>query len=619
MFVLFTLSISAQNQFGSGKIKTICIDAGHGGRDPGALGKSIKEKEVALAIALKLGKLINGRFPDINVVYTRQEDVFIELYQRAEIANKAKADLFISIHANSNVKKEANGVEFWVLGLHKADENLEVAKKENAALQFEQNVRTNYGFDPNSPEGNIIMTMKQSLYLDKSIQFAKAIENKFTADEAQVVRGTKQAGFLVLYKTAMPGVLVEIGFISNPDEEQYMSGDFGQQKIANKIVNAFADYKRNYENGALNSNEAKLELEAIKAAPEKKTIIVSEKTLDNSSPIIETISEEVKPVIVFGTSTASTARDSVSKSISNTKPDVSNKNEKQPFNSNSPSSKILTQTPVKRRIIIDEELDRGEAAINSDLLNKEPSKNIEIRPNNKRFVEFKPTEANKIEEPVKQIVKDAKLKGKNNSISSIDSINKKQKLQETKRDILKVDNEKPNINKQNDKLVAKEKQAPLVKDVKLKLKENIIDKSIDDINTNEKRTPSEKVPSYINNLEIKKEIINNTKNIDKSYKKTLDVSTSEESIKVKPVKSPTNSKEQVFKVQIKASGTKAKENDIIFTYGLEIEESAEDGMYKYLVGNFNSESEAIAYKLEIRGKGAVDAFVVKYLNGKRVK
>ena len=183
---LFAFTLGAQTEIGSRKVNTIVIDPGHGGRDPGALGRVSKEKEIALSIAQKLGKLINQRFPEVKVLYTRSDDRFVELFQRADIANKAKADLFISIHANSTTKQSPSGVEFWVLGLHKADENLEAVKKENAALQFEQDIRKNYGFDPNSPEGSIIMSMQQNLYLDQSIQMAKLMELRFVKENNQL-------------------------------------------------------------------------------------------------------------------------------------------------------------------------------------------------------------------------------------------------------------------------------------------------------------------------------------------------------------------------------------------------------------------------------------------------
>lgn len=231
----------------SKKINKVVIDAGHGGKDPGAIGSFSKEKDIALAVALKTGEYIKETYPDVKVVYTRSDDRFIELFQRSKVANKEKADLFISIHCNSNTRKEASGSEFWVLGLHKADENLEVAKKENAVVNIEGNVTENYGFDPNTPEGNILMTMRQSLYLDKSIQFAKSLEKSIEVDPFPKNRGTKQAGFVVLYQSSMPSVLIELGFISNPKEEEYLNSEKGQMEISKKISKAFGEYKSKFE------------------------------------------------------------------------------------------------------------------------------------------------------------------------------------------------------------------------------------------------------------------------------------------------------------------------------------------------------------------------------------
>lgn len=270
----------------STKIKTVVIDAGHGGQDPGALGSISREKDITLAIASKLRDILSNQFNDLKIIMTREDDYFVKLIDRAEIANKNKADLFISIHANSNVKRDVKGVEFWVLGLHKAGENLDVAKKENEVVNLEGgDLVSKYGFDPNSPEGTIIMTMKQGLYLDKSIQIAKSIEKNFAIESAQVNRGTKQAGFVVLYKTAMPSVLVEVGFISNRDEEAFLNSESGQNDIAQKIANAFAEYKLKYEQGNAKSTDIiKLDLEAPKADLTSKKSEPKTKLEVNSTP-----------------------------------------------------------------------------------------------------------------------------------------------------------------------------------------------------------------------------------------------------------------------------------------------------------------------------------------------
>jgi N-acetylmuramoyl-L-alanine amidase len=225
-------------------VRTVCIDAGHGGKDEGASGFSgKKEKNIALAVALKLGAYIEQNFPDVKVVYTRKTDVFVELYERAAIANRAKADLFISIHLNSSTNSDAYGCEAWVLGLHRSESNLEVAKRENAVIKLEDQQEQHYEFDPNSEAGHIIMSMAQTAYLDQSIDLASNVMDQFENKVKRKSRGVKQAGFMVLYKTAMPATLIELGFISNQEEESFLSHEEGQDYIASAIYRSFAAYK----------------------------------------------------------------------------------------------------------------------------------------------------------------------------------------------------------------------------------------------------------------------------------------------------------------------------------------------------------------------------------------
>jgi len=212
------------------------------------VGKKYKESQIALAIALKLGILIRENFPDVEVVYTRRNDTFVELYNRAKIANTAKADLFISIHCNASKTTTASGTETWVMGLHKSQANLEVARLENATILMEDDYENQYdGFDPNSPEANIIFSLFQNIFLDQSLQLAANVQNQFEKRLGRVNRGVKQAGFLVLYKTTMPGILIESGFISNAEEETYLGSENGQTLIASALYRAFRDYKNTIE------------------------------------------------------------------------------------------------------------------------------------------------------------------------------------------------------------------------------------------------------------------------------------------------------------------------------------------------------------------------------------
>ncbi|MFN5346261.1 MAG: N-acetylmuramoyl-L-alanine amidase [Bacteroidota bacterium] len=237
------------------KIRTIVIDAGHGGHDTGCLGSDSREKEVALRIALKLGKLIESNCPDVKVIYTRKTDVFIPLIERANIANRAKADLFICIHLNSG-PKSAFGAETFVMGLHKTEDNLSVAKRENAAILLEDNYQKNYdGFDPSSPEANIIFSLYQNQFMTQSLNFAAKIQKQFKDNSKRYSRGVKQAGFLVLYKTAMPSVLIENGFLTNDNDQRFLVSDAGQASMASSIYRAFKSYKSELETGIVSNDK----------------------------------------------------------------------------------------------------------------------------------------------------------------------------------------------------------------------------------------------------------------------------------------------------------------------------------------------------------------------------
>lgn len=226
---------------------TVVIDPGHGGKDPGAKGALINEKVINLAVALELGEMITSNYDDVNVIYTRKTDRFVELNERANIANRNKADLFISIHANSLKKgNTVQGTETYTLGLAKTEENLEVAMLENSVILLEDNYLQRYGgFDPNSTESYIIFEFMQNKHMEQSVLFASEIQKAFSSVN-RVNRGVRQAGFLVLKATSMPSVLIELGFISNRDEERYMRSAEGQKQLATSIYKAFSKYKKEY-------------------------------------------------------------------------------------------------------------------------------------------------------------------------------------------------------------------------------------------------------------------------------------------------------------------------------------------------------------------------------------
>ncbi|MCO5231358.1 MAG: N-acetylmuramoyl-L-alanine amidase [Chitinophagales bacterium] len=232
------------------KVNTVVLDAGHGGQDAGAKGAGGSfEKLVTLQVVLLLGQKIEKAFPNVKVIYTRKTDVFIPLHERASIANRNHADLFISVHCNSTTNRTAFGTETFVLGQHKTDDQFDVAKRENSVISYEKDADNIYeGFDPNLPESSILMSLNLNAYLEQSMFFADKIQHQYTYTLNRSNRGVKQAGFVVLYRTTMPSVLSEIGFLSNPSEEKYLVSSKGQDEIAESLFQAFKEYKNSMEN-----------------------------------------------------------------------------------------------------------------------------------------------------------------------------------------------------------------------------------------------------------------------------------------------------------------------------------------------------------------------------------
>ena len=276
LILFFTQTLKAVNTTDVFNVKTIVIDAGHGGHDGGCQGSSSQEKHVALAIALRLGKYIEENFPEVKVIYTRKTDVYLKLWERAAIANKANADLFICVHANANDNKKALGTETFVMGLHKSDANLKVAMRENSSILEEEDYKSKYSdFDPNSPESYILITMRQNAHLAQSLSFAAKIQDQFTNRVGRKNRGVKQAGFLVLHQTNMPSVLIETGFLTNPEEEKFLVSDIGQEYLSSAIFRAFKAYKKEIE---LKNKSGKVVVEPKEIKPIKpKEDIVNDK------------------------------------------------------------------------------------------------------------------------------------------------------------------------------------------------------------------------------------------------------------------------------------------------------------------------------------------------------
>jgi N-acetylmuramoyl-L-alanine amidase len=278
IFLLFLFSFPAKSQDANKGIKKIVIDPGHGGKDSGTMGtKRYKqyEKHIALAVSLKLGDYIAKAFPDIEVVYTRKTDVFLELRERTELANQSDADLFISVHCDGFTSANASGASVFVMGMSKLKANMDVAMRENSVIYMEDNYQEKYeGFDPQSAESYIVFSLMQNTYLDQSISFAEKIDDEFATRAKRKSRGVKQAPFYVISRVNMPSVLIECGFLTNPKEEDYLNTETGQDYIASAIFRSFRSYKESID---VTSNQAEEKKEIVqKTEVEKPEEVVRE-------------------------------------------------------------------------------------------------------------------------------------------------------------------------------------------------------------------------------------------------------------------------------------------------------------------------------------------------------
>ena len=241
IFFMNTSSILAQKKY------VIVIDAGHGGKDPGNLGNGYKEKDIALKVALIVGKKLSEE-KDVKILYTRSKDVFIDLWKRGDVANQAKADLFISIHCDAFTSSNAYGAGVYVMGMSKLKANMDIAIKENAVIYLEDDYKQNYeGFDPNTPESYIVFSLTQNTYLGQSLQIAEEVEQQFATRANRKSRGVKQAPFYVISRANMPSILIETGFLTNPKEEDYLNSNEGKIYLASAIFRAFRSYKESIE------------------------------------------------------------------------------------------------------------------------------------------------------------------------------------------------------------------------------------------------------------------------------------------------------------------------------------------------------------------------------------
>ena len=244
-------SFTGDKKTTNSKIRTIVIDPGHGGKDSGTMGTKrfkIYEKHVALAVSLKLGDYIKNAFPNVDVVYTRDSDVFLELNERTELANNVNADLFISIHCDGFTNSTPSGASVFVMGMSKLKANMDIAIRENSAIYMEDNYQQKYeGFDPKSAESYIVFSLMQNTHLNQSLKIAEEVEKEFSTKANRKSRGVKQAPFYVISRTNMPSILIECGFLTNFKEEEYLHSEIGQEYIASAIFRGFKAYKENYE------------------------------------------------------------------------------------------------------------------------------------------------------------------------------------------------------------------------------------------------------------------------------------------------------------------------------------------------------------------------------------
>jgi N-acetylmuramoyl-L-alanine amidase len=294
MFFCLTLPVNAQDlKF------TVVLDAGHGGHDPGATGSMSREKDINLSVALDIGSLIEQNFKDVKVIYTRKTDKYLTLQERADVVNDHHADLFICVHTNASPSPLAYGAETFTLGLAKSKANLDVAMRENSVILLEEDYKTKYkGFDPNSVDSYIMFEFMQDKYIDRSIDFSSIIQKQFVSFCRRTDRGVRQAGFWVLHRSACPSVLVELGFISNPAEERYLSSETGQKEMAKAVFNAFVDYKHTHDrkSGRLTTNFTP-GVQKIKPEEPKQSPVVSAVVDSDSKPMVTSVKKTTSDTV----------------------------------------------------------------------------------------------------------------------------------------------------------------------------------------------------------------------------------------------------------------------------------------------------------------------------------
>lgn len=287
-------AIPASAQGGGVALRTVVIDAGHGGNDPGAISTDgkLQEKSVVLDIALTLGNLIKASYPDVNVIYTRDRDVFIPLNTRADIANKNHADLFISLHCNSVPKNKTapSGCETYVMGMSKSESNMEVSRRENSVILLEDDYSTTYqGYDPDNPESFIFFNLMQNAYFEQSLLMAELCQKHLSKGPISTNRGIKQGALLVLWRTTMPSVLVELGFITNKSDRSTLATKEKRTQLASRVFAAFEEFKEQYDNTVAEVPSEPLETTTVKVTPtvKEETAVKEEPVVEKAEPVVD--------------------------------------------------------------------------------------------------------------------------------------------------------------------------------------------------------------------------------------------------------------------------------------------------------------------------------------------
>lgn len=586
-------------------MKTVVIDAGHGGNDPGNLGTGrykLKEKDIALDVALRVGRFINSVFPEIKVVYTRDKDVFIGLNERADVANKSDADLFLSIHCNAAKNPEAFGVETFALGLHRNDENLQVAMKENQAIFLEDDYEKKYeGFDPNSPESIIALTIMQSAFLEQSLRISSYIQNQFKDKVGRRDRGVKQAGFLVLRRTTMPSILIELGFLTNKGEEDFLNSENGRVVMASAIFRGFTEYKERVEGASSATKPAapkqpqpevvtapasKVEMpEVVKVEPEKPKAVEPAKPKEPTAAEIEKARKQKE----LENAKAEKERLEKLKLDQNL---AAQKKAREDQKRKDEADRLTKEKQEKEQQLLDAKVtaEQKEQAEKADRIKREAVAE-QVR------VEFAERLANR--EKVKQ-----------DSLQKVHAEQREKRMNEekpatTQTVLLEKKEVVPQLGSKP--LTADEAELLFLEKRKLELEERIarINKGKDEPSSVATQLPKENAKTAQ----------------QENQPKLTETKPAEDKAKLEPTKPtqlPVVEKGIVLSIQITTSPTRLDVNSPRFK-GQTVKEYAQDGLFKYTVGSLTTFAAASAEQTRLRKLGFEGAFVVAFKDGERIK